>query len=91
MSKWYIRHFGDYHEIESPTMKTLELGCFVPKGDPHGCCRYFGLFYKGKRPPRREVIARLLTRVEHGPTFHYYTGDEITSTEEQIRSEVPRW
>ena len=86
---WTIKHFDDYHEIESKTNKTLELGCFVPKG--WGYARYFGLFYKGKRPKRREVMSRLLKRVELGQVLHERTQENITMTEKEVKQEVPRW
>lgn len=91
MSKnnWYIRSFDDYHDIESETFNTFELGCFP---EPNfGYCRYFGLFYKGKRPPRKQVIGRLLKRVFVGKINNERTGTDISVTKEEVISEVPKW
>ena len=66
MYRWSIRHFGDYHEIESPTQKTLELGCFAAKG--HSPWRYFAVFYRGNLPPADEILANLKRKVQVGVT-----------------------
>lgn len=53
---WYIKNFDDYHEIKNTkTKKALEIGCFPPGDEDWGYCRYFALFYSGKRPSLKEV------------------------------------
>ena len=72
---WFISHFEDYHDIYCDGMKAFELGCFTPRDNPFGYARYFALFYKGKRPPRAEVLVELAKVVEP----------------EENLSEVPKW
>lgn len=46
-----IQAFVDYHEIDDARQhreSAIELGAFPPKRG--GAFKYYGLFYKGKRP-----------------------------------------
>jgi hypothetical protein len=86
MTNFTIRAFDDYHEIHSETQKTIELGCFPEKG--RGYCRYFGLFYKGRKPSVSAVIQRLKRRIDFGDISHYRTGTDISITKEELEAEV---
>lgn len=86
MSKWYIKHFRDYHEIQSETFKTIELGCFPTPH--HGYTRYFGLFYKGRKPSVKNVYNRMLKKVAFGVRQHHRTGQEIGIFKEDLLEEV---
>jgi len=71
-----IRTFDDYHEIQSETWKTIELGCFPQKGYDYG--RYFGLFYKGQKPYVSCVMERLKRKVDFNISLPFL--DRITPT-----------
>lgn len=83
-----IRSFDDYHEIVAKGLKAVELGCFPQKG--YDYCRYFGLFYKGRRPSFAQVWPRLRRRIDFGPVLHGYTGDDISIDEKEVIREVKR-
>lgn len=85
-NQWFVKHFNDYHDIQSETYKTLELGCFPVKD--YGYCRYFGLFYKGKMPSIDKVLERVWRYVEKGEVRHYYTGQDISFDKNQVRNEI---
>lgn len=89
-NKFFIKHFDDYHEISSKTHKYLELGCFFV--DEYGYCRYFGLFYKGKRPSLSKIMNSLKRKVcikdKETNTCHYYTGEDVGLTFEDLLYEV---
>jgi len=77
---WSIKDFDDYHEITENTpagWKSVELGCFpVMK---YGYCRYFGLFYKGRKPSVAKIMGILLQRVYIGEFF--VNGMDASETE----------
>lgn len=83
---WYVEHFDDYHEIESKTHKTLELGCF-PVED-YSYRRYFGLFYKGRRPAFDKVFKSVLKKAFTDYKVHGYSGKDITCSPEELEQEV---
>lgn len=69
--KFSIRHFADYHEIV-PTKggKAIVLGLLPAhygKDEYHG--RYFGLFYKGRKPTVKQVLDRLCPKIQFGDFF----------------------
>jgi hypothetical protein len=77
----------DYHEIVPPKgWRAIELGCFPAKGASYG--RYFGLYYKEKRPAIASVITSVLRKVEFGEVIHYRTGEDISMTKEEVVGEV---
>jgi len=90
-SNFYIKHFDDYHSITSKTYNYQELGCF-PTKDGYGYCRYFGLFFKGRRPSFDKIMQSLLKKVsldtESEKETHYRTGEEIGLTLEDLEYEV---
>jgi len=61
---WMVKHFDDYHEIQSDTHNVIELGCFPV--EECGYCRYFGLFYNGRRPSLPAIIEAVLSKVTLG-------------------------
>ncbi len=89
---FYIRHFDDYHEIVSKTHKYLELGCFFI--EEYGYCRYFGLFFKGKKPSLSRVMNSLKKKVtiknekENSYCSHYFSGKDVGHTYEELIHEV---
>lgn len=88
MNKFSIRHFDDYHEIQSETQNAIELGCFpVPN---YGYCRYFGLFYTGRRPTITKVLPLVLKKVCLGHYHHYRTDEEIGTNRKEVEREVRR-
>ena len=60
---FYIKSFDDYHDIfdHDPNSKRIELGCYPERKYDYN--RYFGLFYKGKKPKTGPVIERMKRRV----------------------------
>ncbi len=84
---FYIKHFDDYHEIESETHNCMELGCY-PTKDGYGYNRYFGLFWRGKRPGIKSILQSILKKVEFGESIHYRTGEDVGFSKDQIISEV---
>lgn len=82
---YYIAHFGDYHDIDSDDFKTLELGCFMPKGN-YQYCRYFGLFYKGKRPSLKTIFEEMKKKVYMGS--YSVNGFEDEMSEEILKHEL---
>ena len=87
-----IRHFRDYHEIQSKTYKTLELGCFPTKG--YGYFRYYGLFWKGRVPSIDKILQSLNKKVMFG-TF-VFTKDNLkqeikTALKFQNNNLCPSW
>lgn len=87
-TRFLVRHFNDYSEIWSNTYKTVELGYF-PVSE-YGCCRYFGLFYKGKKPSLLEVMKRINKKVVVGDFIHYRTKENIGISPVELREEVKR-
>lgn len=85
-SSFSIRHFNDYHEIYSNTLNTIELGCFPV--EEYGYCRYFGLFYKGRKPSLKKVMASIKKKVDFGEVAHYRTGHDIGITLSDLEYEV---
>ena len=65
MKTWKIQHFDDYHSITQyeGEYKVIELGCF-PVKENYGYDRYFGLFYKGKKPKFEDVFAAMKKKVK---------------------------
>ena len=84
--RWYVKHFADYHEIESSTYKCVELGCWPVSAA--GCSRYFGLFWKGKAPSREKILKSVLDKAANQPIGHYRTGVKIAITKEELQSEL---
>lgn len=87
-----IRHFDDYHEIRSKTHRYIELGCWPVKNEDYGYNRYFGLFFKGRKPSATRVLAALKRKVDldtpmHYAT-HYRTGERIGIDEATLKEEV---
>ncbi len=86
-----IKHFDDYHEIFSKTYKYLELGCF-PAIEDYGYNRYFGLFFKGRKPSLDKVMRSLIKKVslntETKKNVHYRTLEEIGITLKELKQEV---
>jgi hypothetical protein len=87
-SKFTIKHFDDYHEIQSETQNCIELGCFPPKRTDYGYFRYFGLFYKGRKPSFNAVMEKMRRLVYVGQYQHHRTGDEIGITAKDLENEV---
>lgn len=86
-NRFYIKHYRDYHEIEAPEgYQAIELGCFP--NDDAGCCRYFGLYYKGRKPSLARVLNSLLKKVDLGEFFHYRTDNDIGITKKDLIEEV---
>jgi hypothetical protein len=74
-STFKILHFNDYHCIKSCTYKTIELGCFPAKN--HAYFRYFGLFYKGRKPSFDKVFNNIKKKIDMNRRNEYvdYTGN----------------
>lgn len=88
-STFFIKHFDDYHEIRSKTHKYIELGCFPPKKDNPGYCRYFGLFWKGRKPSIAKVIASLKKKIDlSGENRHYFSNVDISINLKDLTEEV---
>lgn len=87
-TKWYLQSFGDYHEIPltDSNYKSIEIGCFPVRN--YGYCRYFGLFYKGRRPKLQEVYNRLIPKISVGDFYHYRTNENIGYSPGDIRKEL---
>ena len=83
---WMVKHFDDYHEIQSDSYNVIELGCFP--GAEYGYCRYFGLFYSGKRPSLPVIIESVLSKVTLGEFRHYRTGEDIGYEEETVIKKI---
>lgn len=84
--KFSIRHFDDYHEIvPAKGGKAIELGCFPPDRGYY-YCRYFGLFYKGRKPTVKQVLDRLYPKIHLGDFFvgNYNCGISPAALREQI-------
>ena len=63
-----IKHFDDYHEIPDKRRlreSAIELGCFPPARD-YPYCRYFALYYKGRRPKPETVLKMIRKKVRFG-------------------------
>jgi hypothetical protein len=88
LNKFYIKHFNDYHDIESETYKCEELGCYPAKNFDGGYNRYFGLFWKGRKPSLKKVVASMLRKVDFSENEHYFTGDDISITKADLISEL---
>lgn len=90
-NKWYIKHFDDYHSIRSKSYKYQELGCFPTKED-FGYNRYFGLFFKGKRPTLKKILKSLSRKVQFDndeyQSIHYRTGKDIGITKDDFIYEI---
>lgn len=86
---YYIKHFSDYHEIQDDEYKCVELGCFPPKRS-YDFCRYYGLFYKGRRPSFKTIFPKMKKLVHIGYFCHYRTGDDIGITEKELKSELKK-
>lgn len=88
---FHIKHFDDYHEIRSKTFKSIELGCF-PTKDGFGYNRYFGLFFKGRKPSLQKVLSSLQKKIPlNTVSIHYRTKEEIPEvTLEDLEYEVKR-
>lgn len=92
-AKWYIHHFADYHEIEdTEDYKAIELGCFPPKNDRSfrgGCYRYFGLYYKGRKPAFAKVFDAILSKINLDG-FGFTLEEHLTKEEakEEVRESV---
>jgi hypothetical protein len=89
-TNFYIKHFDDYHEIRDNEYKSVELGCFPPKRGNYGYFRYFGLFYKGKRPSFETVFPEIKKLVYTGSFIHYRTSEDITVTEKDLKRELKK-
>jgi hypothetical protein len=81
--KWFVKHFADYHEIYSDKYKTIELGCFPVDG----CGRYFGLFYKGRKPSVSQIAKSVLGKVSC-EARHFRTGEDISVTKQEVIEEI---
>ena len=81
-----MKHFADYHEIESSTHKCVELGCWPVK--TAGCSRYFGLFWTGKAPKRDKILKPVLAKAADQPIAHFRTGSKLEITKEQLQIEL---
>lgn len=88
MTKFFIKNFADYHKIRSSTHKYIELGCF-PSKEGWGYNRYFGLFFKGRKPALNKVLKSLKRKVDFDTEIkHYRTGLDIGITEQELENEV---
>lgn len=85
-SNFKIKHFDDYHSIYSDTYKTVELGCFPV--EEFGYSRYFGLFYKGRKPSLKKILSSLKKKVCYESINHYITEYYIGITLEELEEEV---
>lgn len=91
---WMIRHFDDYHDIiyrdkrydTGEKYNTLELGCYPVKD--YGYNRYFGLFYKGRKPSLKRVYASMLRKVEFGENYNHYPDGDVVMTKEDLLYEL---
>ena len=83
MSKFVIKSYDDYHEIEDEG--GLELGCFTAIGFNYR--RYFGLFYKGKKPTIDKVMKVLALYVDYGCVLSH-TRRDISNSREEVEWEV---
>lgn len=81
---WMVKHFEDYHEIESDTHNVIELGCFPVADYCH--CRYFGLFYKGRRPSLPLVVKDVLSKIKLGE--FYIHGEDFGYDEDTLIKEI---
>jgi hypothetical protein len=81
-----ILDFDDYHSIHSEHYKTIELGCFPPKNG--GYFRYYGVFYKGRKPSIEKVMKVLDRKLKYGSFIHDRSNEEIGVTREDVLSEV---
>lgn len=64
-----ILTFHDYHCIINedfmPGWKHHELGCFPEKN--HYPWQYYGLFWKGRKPSRKKILASIKRKTGAGP------------------------
>jgi len=91
LTKFFVKQFGDYHDISIDPLcregyKTKEIGCFPV--ELHGCCRYFALFYKGKKPTLKDVLSKVFEIVAIGEFRHFRTGMDIGYTKEAVENKV---
>lgn len=76
MRDFYVEHFADYHEIEGTHGYTaIELGCFPTENQQYN--RYFGLFYKGRRPSLKVILEVLegMVRIDQFADEPFGPGD----------------
>jgi hypothetical protein len=88
---FYIKHFNDYHQIQDDEYKSIELGCFPPKNGDYGYFRYFGLFYKGRKPSFKTVFSLMKERVYLGSFYHYRGNNEdIGINENDLKTQLQK-
>lgn len=90
-SKYKISHHDDYHEIIhcEGKYKTLEIGCFPVKGNSFGYCRYFGLFYTGRKPTFSQVWPSLERKIDFGKCNHN-NGEDISVTKSEVQTALKK-
>lgn len=64
-SKFVIKHFDDYHEIEDcyTNWSVCELGCFRPKTG-YDYNRYFALYWVGRKPSKIRINNSLKRKLD---------------------------
>jgi hypothetical protein len=76
----------DYHEIDPPKgWKAIELGCWPPKQDNY--CKYFGIYYKDRKPSLERVFKRVCRKINFGQVEHCYTGEDVSVNKEEVFEE----
>lgn len=85
---FYIKPHLDYHEIrDTKTHKSIELGCFLPKGG--NFCRYYGLYYKGQKPSLKRVCNSLFKKIElDNNLVSFYMKDDFINYKEDVIVEL---
>jgi hypothetical protein len=88
--KFMVKHFDDYHDIlhYDGEYNAIELGCFPVR--EYGYCRYFGLFYKGRKPLIRKVLDSVLRKVTLRKLGHYRSGEDISYSRNEVLTEILR-
>ena len=81
-NKPYVKHFGDYHDIEAypkPRGWMCKEIAFGPVTDGLYCL-YWGLFWKrGEKPTKSQILTMLKKAgLDFHPTqCHYHTGEPL--------------
>jgi hypothetical protein len=84
--KFYIKSFDDYHDIIHPPKgwKSIELGCLPQEG--YSYWRYFGLFYKGRKPSLDKIWNNLKNKVSEGYDHYYYEHISMIDIKQKVEA-----
>ena len=84
MSNFYIEAHDDYHDIiPKKGWKAIELGCWLTDV---GYCKYFGLYYKGRKPSVGQIFPEVSKSVVFGE--NQVNGIDVSLTPEFLKEEI---